>query len=48
LVDFLRGPRTDKGDINSYKDKKKNGGDKENFLDLQKGFPFKKELSRTL
>jgi hypothetical protein len=41
LVDFLGRFGTNEDNIDPQENKKKNGRDKENGLDLQRGFPFK-------
>ncbi len=40
LIHLHGWPGADKNDIDREEDEKKYGRDKENFLDLQRGFPF--------
>jgi len=46
LIDFLGRPGTNEDNVDPKQDKEENGRDKENGLDSQKRFPFKKSFRR--
>jgi hypothetical protein len=48
LIHLHGGTGAHKNDIDRQESEKKHRGDKENFLDFQKGFPFIKKLSKDI